>query len=408
MNEKRLDENGLGESRPVENMRCELEELPPAQSATSANDAFIHLPPTTKNDSDSAFRVPPSALPFVSVVIPCYNEERFIEKVLENLSGQYESAAYEIIVVDGMSEDGTRACIERFRREHPETSVRVLDNAERNIPAALNLGIEAARGDIVVRMDAHSVASGGYVRRCVEVLRRGEASVVGMPWRIRPGAESLVARAIALAVAHPFGIGDAKYRLSDTTSATEQSVDTVPFGSFRKELWQRLSGFNEDLLANEDYDFNYRVRMGGGRVVLDTSEHCDYFARATLRDLAAQYARYGNWKAQMLKLHPRSARWRHLVAPVFVASMFVLGAVGFFWPVAWALLTLEMGAYLALALVCAAQLARKSGDARLLFVLPLVFFTIHFVWGGSFLTGLLRSERRRSARALSKQRESFE
>jgi hypothetical protein len=203
-------------AKPGENMRCELEDLPPPPpTSTSESDTFIHHPPTQENSSDSAFRLPPSALPFVSVVIPCYNEERFIEKVLENLSGQYERAAYEIIVVDGMSEDGTRARIERFRQTHAALSVRVLDNAERNIPAALNLGIEAARGDIVVRMDAHSVASAGYVRRCVEVLSRGTASVVGMPWRIRPGAESLTARAVALAVAHPFGIGDAKYRLSD-------------------------------------------------------------------------------------------------------------------------------------------------------------------------------------------------
>jgi succinoglycan biosynthesis protein ExoA len=266
-----------------------------------------------------------------------------------------------------------------------------LDNPSRAIPAALNLGIEAARGEIIVRMDAHSIPSDNYVRRSVELLNETGAAVVGMPWRISPGAESLTARAISLAVAHPFGIGDAKYRLGGLEGT--QVVDTVPFGVFRKSLWRELGGFNEKLLANEDYDFHYRARHRGGRILLDTAGHSQYFARATIVELAAQYARYGRWKARMLKLHPRSVRVRQLVAPAFVSSIIILSAAGVWWRPAWWMLAAVLAAYCALALFFALKLARKGGDLRLMPAVSLAFLVVHCVWGGSFLLGLIRPPR---------------
>lgn len=302
--------------------------------------------------------------PTVSVVIPCYNEERFIGKVLENLANQYSAERYEIIVVDGMSTDRTRASVAEFMRCHPEIAVRLVDNPARNIPTALNLGISEARHEIIVRMDAHSVPSENYVRRCIEGLRTDGVAVVGMPWRIRASDDSLAARAIALAVAHPFGIGDAKYRLLNSES---QIVDTVPFGAFRKSLWREVGGFNEALLANEDYDFHYRVRQRGGRILLDTDGYSIYFARNSFKALAVQYFRYGRWKAQMLKRHPRSLRLRQLVAPVFVV---------------------------ALAALVAFKLSRQASDWRLLPMIVLTFPVIHTTWGSSFLTGLFHSPQR--------------
>jgi succinoglycan biosynthesis protein ExoA len=328
----------------------------------------------------------------VSVVIPCYNEERFIGKVLENLAGQYESGLYEIIVVDGRSTDRTRELVQEYIARPGSVRVLLLDNPSRAIPAALNLGIEAARGEIIVRMDAHSIPSDNYVRRSVGLLNETGAAVVGMPWRISPGAEGLTARAISLAVAHPFGIGDAKYRLGGLEGT--QAVDTVPFGVFRKSLWRELGGFNERLLANEDYDFHYRARHRGGRILLDTAGHSLYFARATLKELAVQYARYGRWKAQMLKLHPRSVRVRQLVAPAFVSSIVILSVLGLWWSPAWWMLAAVLAAYVALALFFALKLARREGDGRLLPVISLAFLVVHCAWGGSFLFGLVRPPRR--------------
>jgi len=337
-------------------------------------------------------RPAPGEPPFVSIVIPCFNEERYIYKVLENLAGQYQSGRFEIVVVDGRSTDATRERVADFKRAYPSLRVRLVDNPVRNIPAGVNLGIADARGDVIVRMDAHSIPSANYVRRCVEQLEGAEeVAVVGMPWRIRPGAETRAARAVALAVAHPFGIGDAKYRMPDR--AATEFVDTVPFGVFRKSLWREVGGFNEALLANEDYDFHYRIRERGGRILLDTSGHSLYFARPTIRELARQYFRYGTWKAQMVKLHPRSLRWRHLVAPAFVAGVLLTALAGFWWRPAWLLLLAAVVPYTLLSLLCAFQLARRARELSLLPLIALIFPVLHVAWGSSFWLGLLRAPR---------------
>src|SRR5678816_317687 len=240
-------------------------------------------------------------------------------------------------------------------------------------------------------MDAHAAPSPGYIRRCVEVLRQENTGVVGMPCRVRPGADTLMAQAIAAAVSHPFGIGDAKYRLSEG-GPLQEAVDTVAFSCFRKALWQGLDGFNESLLTNEDYDFNYRVRLSGQQVILDRSGHCDYFARSTLKDLASQYARYGFWKAHMLKLHPRSVRLRHLVAPAFILSLVVLALSGLVWKPAWWLLLGEVAIYLLCAFGAGWQAAKKSEKGLMMTsMMPLVFMTIHLSWGLSFFHGLVRN-----------------
>lgn len=331
-----------------------------------------------------------ASLPRVSIVIPCYNEERYIGTVLENLQSQYPIERFEIIVVDGMSEDGTRRIVENFIGRPDTAPVRLIDNPARNIPAALNLGIRAATGEIIVRMDAHSVPSANYVRRAVEVLEQGDAEVVGMPWRIAPGADTPMARAIALAVAHPFGIGDAKYR---STNVQTQYVDTVPFGVFRKSLWTQLGGFNEELLANEDYDFYYRARRDGGRVLLDAEAYSTYFARPTLKELAKQYARYGGWKAQMVKLHPNSIRLRQAVAPLFVLSLVSFSLLGLVWRPAWLVVLLILAAYSMLATWFAFKSGARHGKLALSPLIALVFFVVHVAWGGSFLGGLMRSPR---------------
>lgn len=330
----------------------------------------------------------PASPVLVSVVVPCLNEERYIGKVLENLAAQYEAEDFEIVIVDGMSEDGTRQVISEFMEDNPAVQVRVVDNPARHIPTALNRGIEAARGRIIVRMDAHSVPSPNYVRRCVELLEKQEAEVCGMPWRIEPGADRLVARSIALAVAHPFGIGDARYRRSNLSAS--EFVDTVPFGAFKKSLWKDVGGFNEELLANEDYDFYYRVRQEGGRILLDAAGYSSYYARATIGELARQYFRYGRWKAEMLKSHPQSIRLRQMVAPLFVLTLIVTGITGIFWTPALYLLLLTLGAYSLLAGLFAVQLAAKGKDMRLVLLLPAIFFTIHATWGSGFLLSCLR------------------
>jgi succinoglycan biosynthesis protein ExoA len=346
---------------------------------------------TTESKSETvASPVPVNSDETVSVVIPCYNEERFIGKALEQLANQFDTDRYEIIIVDGLSDDNSRGVIEEFKKKHPALIVRVVDNPVRTIPTALNLGVSAAKGSIIARMDAHAVPSNGYVRRCVEVLKQASAGTVGMPCLVRPGADTTMARAIAAAVSHPFGIGDAKYRLG-AGGPPQEAVDTVAFACFRKSLWRELGGFNEELLTNEDYDFNYRVRQSGREVILDRGGHCDYFARTTLSGLSAQYRRYGGWKARMVMLHPSSVKLRHLVAPCFVLSLPLLLVLGVFWIPAFVVFALEIGLYLLFSFFFSYQIVQSQLESRsLFFVLPLVFLTIHVSWGASFLVALIR------------------
>ena len=331
----------------------------------------------------------PTELESVSVVIPCYNEERYIGASLERLANQFPPDRYEIIIVDGMSHDRTRDVVQDFKTQHPELCVSIVDNAARNIPTGLNLGIRGARGSIIARMDAHAIPSSGYIRRCVEVITQDEVGVVGMPCVVRPGANTLVAKAIASAVSHPFGIGDAKYRLGGAGPAQE-SVDTVAFACFRKSLWLSLGGFNEALITNEDYDFNYRVRRSGQRVVLDRAEHSDYFARSTLVALSSQYRRYGAWKAAMVRLAPGSLKLRHLIAPLFILSLLVLGGAALAWRLARWLLLAEVVIYLLFSLGSGVQIAKRTGTGlKIILLMPIVFATIHLSWGASFLLRLL-------------------
>ncbi len=324
--------------------------------------------------------------PAVSVIVPCYNEEATITLLLEAIRAQeYPLDKVEVVIADGLSTDGTREAIEAFRRAYTRPVLRVVDNPQRHIPAALNRAIEAARGEVLVRLDAHSVPEPDYIVRCVSALADGLGENVGGVWRIRPGGPGRWAQAIAAAAAHPLGAGDARYRLGGEA----QAVDTVPFGAFRRALIERIGAFDENLLSNEDYEFNVRVRQSGGVVWFDPAIRSTYFARTSLAALARQYWRYGYWKARMLLRYPETFRWRQL-AGLFVLSWPLLGALSlwFFW--ARALLLLEAVVYLAALLLAGAQAALARKRAHLLFTLPVAIAVMHFAWGGGFLWSLAK------------------
>jgi succinoglycan biosynthesis protein ExoA len=326
------------------------------------------------------------SLPTVSVVIPCLNEAQTITRLLENLADQYDPQRYEILVVDGMSSDDTRALVRQYIQDHPEISVKLVDNPAKHIPIALNLGIAIAKGDVIVRMDAHSIPCSNYIRQCVASLHNWNATIVGMPWKIEPGAETLIAKGIALASAHPFGVGDAQYRRF--VSGLPVLVDTVPFGVFRKITWARLQGFNANLHTNEDYDFNYRARQSGGRVLLDRTGYSTYFARPTFSDLARQYFRYGRWKVEMLRLHPESLRARQLAAPLFVLLTVLLTLLSLRSGTAMVLLGGLLLCYFFFSVFFASRISWKEKELRLAPVVASAFGVMHVSWGASFLWSL--------------------
>lgn len=322
----------------------------------------------------------------VSVIIPCYNERRTIGSLLEAIYKQtYPLGDLEVVIADGMSTDGTRDAIHAFSKSHPELVIHVVDNPDRIIPVALNRAIEQARGEVIIRLDAHSIPRPDYVEQCLAVLENTGAANVGGVWDIQPSVENWLARSIAAAASHPLGAGDARYR----TSGDAGEVDTVPFGAYRREWLERVGPFNQNLLSNEDYEYNARLRQAGGVVWFDPAIRSIYYARGGLISLARQYARYGYWKARMLRLYPGSLRWRQALPPIFVLATILLGLAAPFWYPARLLLGVQFGLYGAIIFLVGLMQALRRRDMGLLLGFPLAVITMHFAWGGAFLWSML-------------------
>jgi succinoglycan biosynthesis protein ExoA len=322
----------------------------------------------------------------VSIIVPCYNEARTIGLLLEAIYAQtYPRDELEAIIADGMSTDGTRGAIEAFMGEYPSLAVRVVDNPKRIIPAALNQAIAAAGGEVIVRLDAHSVPRPDYVERCVDVLERTSAANVGGVWDIQPSQDTWLGRAIAAAASHPLGAGGARYR----TGGEAGEVDTVPFGAFQRAWLERVGPFDESLLTNEDYEFNVRIRQAGGVVWFDPAIQSTYFARGDLRSLARQYSRYGYWKAKMAARYPGTLRWRQALPPLFVLALIMLGISALFLQPARVLFGVQLGLYGVVTLLTSLWEALRKHDPALMAGFPLALWAMHFSWGGAFLWGLL-------------------
>lgn len=315
----------------------------------------------------------------VTVVIPCRNESDYLEPLLDALRVQ-DWPHFEILVVDNGSTDDSPAIVEAYARRHPDLPLRLLHCAKEGPAAALNAGIAQAAGQIIVRLDGHSRPRPDYVRKCVTRLAEPRAGVVGGLWDIQPGGPTLTARAIALAVGAKLGSGGAAYRHPDAHRGTKD-VDTVPFGCFRRDLWQELRGYDDSLLVAEDGEFNYRVRRAGFRVILDSAIRSTYFPRRRFRTLARQYLRYGWWKVPMLLRHPGAIRIRQIVPLGFVATVMVLAFAGIWSAAATTLLLIVMALYGAAILTSGALIAIRCREWRIAAPVAAAFAVIHFAWG---------------------------
>lgn len=320
--------------------------------------------------------------PLVTVIMPVRNEAHFIRQSLGAVLAQdYPADRLEILVVDGDSTDHTVTLVHDMAGD--DTRVRVLHNPDLLQTHALNLALEAARGDIIVRVDGHTIIAPDYVRQCVYHLRTTGADAVGGP--LRSTGTTPLSRAIAVGYCSPFGV-PSRYRISRRA----EYVDHVFLGAWPRELFEHIGKFNPGLTVNEDYEFHYRVRKAGGRIYLSPDIASEYHGRRTLGGLALQYFRYGADKFRMVRQHPSSIRPRQLVAPTFVAAL--VGGVLLAPLHRWIkrLWQVMIVCYALVNLTASLREAACRDDRSLAIRLPAVFATMHLSWGSGFWVELLR------------------
>jgi succinoglycan biosynthesis protein ExoA len=333
----------------------------------------------------------------VTIIVACRNEIGHIREFLDSLLAQDMSGIpWEAIIADGISDDGTRAILDEYCARYPQ--LRAVSNPDRIVSTGLNAAIRTSRGQIIMRMDAHTSFAPDYCRLCLETLERTGADNVGGPARTK--AVGSQARAVAAAYHSRFSTGGARFH--DVNY--EGWVDTVPYGCWRKSTIQRIGLFDETMVRNQDDELNLRLCRSGGRIWQNPAIVSWYSPRSTLSDLFRQYFQYGFWKVAVVRKHRLPGSWRHLVPVLFVLTniflvvAMVVTAVG---ASHWFNLTAELWLGLASTYTCACLLASLASAARhgwtTLPYLPAAFAAYHFSYGMGFFMGLLLSIRKTGA-----------
>jgi glycosyltransferase involved in cell wall biosynthesis len=323
-----------------------------------------------------------SKRPFVSVIMPVRNEARFMARSLRAVLAQdYPFDRMEVIVIDGMSTDRTRQILRYFQAQ--DVRVKLIDNPEKIVPTGLNLAIAHAQGDVIVRVDGHCEIAVDYIRQCVTHLENDEVDGVGGP--LETIGDTPRASVIARAMSSSFGVGGSAFR---TTHDKTMLTDTVAFPAYTRRIIERAGPFDEEMVRNQDDEFNYRLRKMGARILLAADVRCRYHSRNSFRSLWKQYFQYGYWKIRVIQKNPRQVRFRQFVPLIFVTALMIsflmIPLLGVTVPFA-----LILASYL-LAIVAASLREASRTDERPLTLLPLAYATLHLSYGFGFLVGLAR------------------
>jgi len=321
--------------------------------------------------------------PFVTIIMPIRNEADFIERAIRSVSdNNYPAERMEILVVDGNSDDSTREIVIQLSRT--DSRIMMLDNPKRITPAAMNIGLKAARGDLFIRVDGHVEIPADFIAKSIRCLREHPDAWVAGGY-IKTVADSFVGRAIASAMRSPIGVGNSRFRLGDY----EGWVDTLAFGAHHKWVVDKIGCFDEELVRNQDDEFNLRIILAGGKIWMSKAIQSTYFSRGSLRKLWRQYFQYGFWRIRTLQKHKRPASFRQLVPLLFVLSLLLPGLAGFLWKPFWILLTIEAVFYVLGLMIGTLDVGRKSGW-RYAPLAPVVFTILHFAYGSGSLWGVVR------------------
>jgi len=332
-----------------------------------------------------------SSLPFVSVVIPCLNEENFIGKCLDSIiENDYPKDRLEILVIDGKSEDGTRTILERYASYN--LYIKVFENLKKTTPVALNLGIQNAKGEVIIRMDAHSTYSKDYITKSIKYLYEYNADNVGGIWVIFPRDNSFIGKAIVNALSNSFGVGNAHYRTGQTKQPKWEN--TVPYGCYKKDILEKIGLFDEKLSRNEDLDFNSRLRKAGGRILLVPEIIVHYYARSTIKSFIKHNFMNGIKITNPFIKDRFIFSWRHLMPLIFILSLLVtIGSwslIKSFSSLSFFSFVLIIGSYSICNLFFSLKITFKEKKITYFFIMPLIFFTLHVGYGLGSIYGLLK------------------
>ena len=326
-------------------------------------------------------------LPFISVVVPCRNEGWYISQCLDSiLCNGYPLDKMEVLVVDGMSDDGTREVVGQYAAR--QLAVWLVDNPKRHFPAAMNVGICNALGSVVVIMSAHSTYEPGYLLKCVTYLQHSEADNVGGIVRSVPAKETTVSRAIARSLSESFGSGNSYVKIG---SREPRWADTAAFGCYRREVFDRIGLFDENLLRSSDMDLNLRLTRGGGKILLVPDIVANYYPQTTFRGFLRHNLQDGIWVTYPLKYGRRVFGWRHVVPMSMIVAAGGLSALGIVWSPFWWFLLALSALYALLIAVTSARVALRERQIGYLWALPIAFVIRHLAYGLGSVVGLGRA-----------------
>ena len=308
-------------------------------------------------------------LSFISIVIPCRNEEKFIASCLDSIiANDYSKEKMEILVVDGMSSDKTRIIVKNYKDKYP--FINLLDNLKKITPAGINLGIKKAKGEIIIRLDAHAKYKSDYISKCLKFMEEYDADGVGGIIRTIPANNNLMAKAIALSLSDLFGVGDSYFRAGHREP---KWVDTIFGGCYKKNVFEKIGLFNENLKRSQDIDLNLRLRKAGGKILLAPEIVAYYYPSSNLKDFFIHNIKDGIWAIFPLKFARIPLRLRHYIPLIFILS-----------------LPLSIWLYIPTSLCFSAKIAWKKKSFRLFFVMPMVFAARHIGYGFGSLLGVIR------------------
>ena len=323
---------------------------------------------------------------FISVICPVFNESKYIDLFIGSILQQdYDLAKIEVILVDGMSTDNTRSKIIQYCEKY--SFLKLLENHRQIVPCAMNIGIRASVGEYIIRLDAHSVYPSNYISKLIEYAQNTNSDNIGGICKTDVKNKNPKSLAIVEVLGNRFGVGNSSFRIG-ANKITE--VDTVPFGCFKRDVFDRFGFYNEKLVRNQDIELNKRILRGGGKIYLIPEIECTYLARETFKGLTENNFQNGFWNILTVYYTKTmsSLSLRHFIPLLFALSLIVppLLAIGYYPLILISVATLLM--YSSLILVISIHLSRKK-KLRLVYLL-LSFFLLHFSYGAGSLVAILK------------------